>query len=124
MIVTLYKTGKDGRILYYTVHDRQAGLTSPYALTLAWRTGNGRERERLHLFESLAEMDKMIKTTLAKRFKDGYRLLYSWSRDARWSDGAETAFGTGGRSAAPARRSGGSGLLARAEEAQRRLAIG
>lgn len=121
MIVTLYKTGKDGRLLYYTVHDRQASLTSPYALTLAWRTGNGREREKLHPFESLAEMDRMIKSVLAKRFKAGYRLLYSWSRDARWSEGAETALEAA--KAGGASRNG-AGLLARAEEAQRRLAIG
>lgn len=121
MIVTLYKTGKDGRLLYYTVHDRQASLTSPYALTLAWRTGNGREREKLHPFESLAEMDKMIKSVLAKRFKAGYRLLYSWSRDARWSDGADLE--AAGSGAAGGSRNG-AGLLARAEEAQRRFAIG
>jgi len=119
MIVTLYKTGKDGRILYYTVHDRQASLTSPYALTLAWRTGNGREREKLHPFESLAEMDRMIQSVLAKRFKAGYRLLYSWSRDARWSEGAERAL----EAAKGGGAKNGAGLLARAEEAQRRLAI-
>jgi hypothetical protein len=92
MIVTLYRTGKDGRLLYYTLHDRQQSLTSPYALTTAWRSGNGREREKLHLFESLAEMDKMIRSILAKRVKDGYRLLYSFSRDARWTvDGADAS---------------------------------
>ena len=88
MIVTLFRTGKDGRLLYYTLHDRQQSLTSAYALTTAFRSGNGKEREKLHLFDSLAEMDAMIRATLKRRFKDGYRLLYSFSRDARWA-GAE-----------------------------------
>lgn len=88
MIVTLFRTGKDGRLLYYTLHDRQQSLTSAFALTTAFRSGNGKEREKLHLFDSLAEMDAMIRLTLRKRFKDGYRLLYSFSRDARWA-GAE-----------------------------------
>jgi hypothetical protein len=85
MIVTLIKDGKDGRILYYTVHDRQQSLTSPWSLTSAFRTGNGREREKHHDFQTLAEMDSMIRSLLSKRIRAGYRLLYSWSRDARWS---------------------------------------
>ncbi len=124
MIVTLFKTGKDGKLLYYTVHDRQASLISPYALTLSWRVGNGRERSRFYPFDSLAEMDKMIRAVLQKRFKDGYRLLYSFSRDARWSErldptevrpASEQAQEQGGR---------GGGLLARAAEAHKRLATG
>jgi len=39
MIVILYKTGKGGKILYYTVHDRQLLLDSPYALCSSWRVG-------------------------------------------------------------------------------------
>lgn len=108
MIVTLYKTGKDGRTLYYTVHDRQQTLISPYALTTAWRSGNGKEREKLYYFDSLDEMDALIRSVLAKRIKDGYRLLYSWSRDARWSEG-EIARNETLRSA---------GLLAKAEAAR------
>lgn len=84
MIVTLMKHGKDGRLLYYTIHDRQQSLTSPYALTTLFRTGNGREREKHYDFDSLAKMDAMIRSILGRRIKDGYRLLYSWSRDADW----------------------------------------
>lgn len=108
MIVTLFKAGKAGRTLYYTVHDRQQSLTSPYALTAAWRSGNGKEREKLYCFDSLGEMDTMIRTILARRIKDGYRLLYSWSRDARWSDPGLVA-GEGGLA---------EGLLAKAAAAR------
>lgn len=107
MIVTLYRTGTDGRMLYYTVHDRQQSLTSAYSLTSAFRTGNGREREKHHDFNSLAEMDAMIRKLLSRRVKSGYRLLYSWSRDARWTD-ASAPTEPGGISA---------GLLSRASAA-------
>lgn len=87
MIVTLMKHGKDGRLLYYTIHDRQQSLTSPYALTTLFRSGGGREREKHYDFENLAAMDAMIRSLLSRRIRDGYRLLYSWSRDANWTEG-------------------------------------
>ena len=84
MIVTLMKHGKDGRLLYYTIHDRQQSLTSPHALTTLFKTGSGREREKHYDFPTLAAMDALIRSLLAKRIRDGYRVLYSWSRDANW----------------------------------------
>jgi predicted DNA-binding WGR domain protein len=84
MIVTLYRTGADGVLLYYTIHDRQASLTQPHSLTVAWSRGNGKGRERFYAFGSLAEKDRMIRALLASRFKAGYRLLYSFSRDSTW----------------------------------------
>ena len=87
MIVTLMKHGKNGRLLYYTIHDRQQSLSSPHALTTLFRTGSGREREKQYDFSTLAQMDAMIRSLLSRRISDGYRLLYSWSRDANWSAG-------------------------------------
>jgi hypothetical protein len=80
MIITLYKAGADGKTHYYTIHDRQQVLDAPFALCAAFRIGLGRERERLHRFESLADRDRMIRTLIARRLKDGYRLLYTFSR--------------------------------------------
>jgi len=80
MIITLYKTGADGRISYYTIHDRQPALDAPFALCASWRVGLGRERERLHRFETLAERDKAVRSLVARRVKDGYRILYFFSR--------------------------------------------
>ncbi|MDA8411142.1 MAG: hypothetical protein M0001_12215 [Treponema sp.] len=91
MIVTLMKHGKDGRLLYYTIHDRQQSLTSPHALTTLFRTGSGRERERHYDFETLSRMDAMIRSLLSRRIRDGYRLLYSWSRDANWGEAPGSA---------------------------------
>jgi hypothetical protein len=85
MIVTLYKTGAEGVMLYYTVHDRQASLSQPYTLTVAWSRGSGRGRERFYAFDSLEDKDRMIRSLLARRFKNGYHLLYSFSRDAGWT---------------------------------------
>jgi hypothetical protein len=86
MIVTLFKTSSNGVLLYYTVHDRQAGLSQPYTLTVAWSRGSGRGREKFYVFDSLAEKDRLIRALLAKRTKAGYRLLYSFSRDASWTE--------------------------------------
>lgn len=113
MIVTLYRNGDDGKTRYYTVHDRQQVLTSPWALTAAWRSGNGREREKLYTFETLAAMDAMIRRLLSRRIGAGYRLLYSWSRDARWSTSVDAGADA---SAAPPLE----GLLARALAARKR----
>jgi hypothetical protein len=80
MIITLYKTGKDGKTHYYTVHDRQPVLDAPYAICASWRVGLGKERERLHRFQSLLERDRMIRRLVSQRVKDGYRILYTFSR--------------------------------------------
>jgi hypothetical protein len=81
MIITLFKTAANGKILYYTLHDRQPLLTAPYALTVAWRSGEGQEREKIYAFETIAEMDKKIRELFGRRIKAGYKLLYSFMRD-------------------------------------------
>jgi hypothetical protein len=101
MIITLFKEGADGRIRYYTIHDRQPALDAPYALCASWRVGAGRERERLHRFESLAQRDRTVRTLVARRVKDGYRILYFFSRSklslgigpSAWSSGSDAARG-------------------------------
>ena len=80
MIITLYKVGKDGKTHYYTVHDRQPVLDAPYAICASWRVGLGKERERLHRFDTLFERDKMIRRLIAQRVKDDYKILYAFSR--------------------------------------------
>jgi len=90
MIITLYKAGKDGKTYYYTVHDRQPLLDSPYALCASWRVGLGKERERLHRFQSLGDRERMIRKLIATRVRDGYRILYTFTR-AGLSIGADPA---------------------------------
>jgi hypothetical protein len=80
MIITLYKVGKDGKTHYYTVHDRQPVLDSPYAICASWRVGLGKEREKLHRFQTLLDRDKMIRQLISQRVKGGYRILYTFTR--------------------------------------------
>jgi hypothetical protein len=80
MIITLYKAGKDGKNHYYTIHDRQPVLDAPYAICASWRIGLGKEREKLHRFERLLDRDKMIRRLISLRVKDGYKILYTFTR--------------------------------------------
>ncbi len=92
MIITLYKAGKDGKTHYYTVHDRQPVLDAPYALCASWRIGIGKERERLHRFRTLLERDRMIRRLISMRVRDGYKILYTFTRGGV-STGAERIVG-------------------------------
>lgn len=80
MIITLFKVGRDGKTYYYTVHDRQPVLDAPYAICASWRVGSGKEREKLHRFETLLDRDKMIRRIIAQRVKGGYKILYTFTR--------------------------------------------
>jgi len=81
MIITLYKPGANGTIRYYTIHDRQPLLTARYAMTIAWRSNHGHEREKMYGFETIAEMDRKIRQIFSRKIKDGYTLLYSFMRE-------------------------------------------
>jgi hypothetical protein len=81
MILTFFRPGDDGAIRYYTIHDRQPLLTAKFALTVAWRTGDGREREKIYGFDTLAAMDKKIRELFGRRVRAGYKLLYSFMRE-------------------------------------------
>ena len=80
MIITLYRTGADGKTHYYTIHDRQPVLDAPYAICASWRIGLGKERERLHRFETLLERDTMIRRLISRRVRGGYKILYTFTR--------------------------------------------
>lgn len=80
MIITLFRTSASGAIHYYTIHDRQPLLTSRYSLTLAWRAGDAKEREKVYGFDTLAEKDARIRAAFARKTRDGYKLLYSFIR--------------------------------------------
>lgn len=81
MIITMYKPGANGSIRYYTIHDRQPLLTAKFALTIAWRAGEGREREKIYGFDTAADMDKKIRQIFGRKTRDGYALLYSFIRE-------------------------------------------
>ncbi|HAW86943.1 MAG: hypothetical protein A2087_06565 [Spirochaetes bacterium GWD1_61_31] len=81
MIITLIKVKDDGTILYYTLHDRQPLLMARYALSVAWRSGEGQGREKIYGFETVAEMDRKIRSLFSRRIRAGYKLLYSFMRE-------------------------------------------
>jgi len=79
--MTLYKPGARGSLRYYTMHDRQPLLTARFALTIAWRVGNGQETEKIYGFDTRAEMDKKLQQVFRRKIRSGYALLYSFVRE-------------------------------------------
>ncbi len=80
MIVVLYKNDRSGRTRYYTLHDRQGNLFSPYSLSILWGNAPGAGREREYVFTSGKDKERMIRTRIRKRLRSGYHHLYSFSR--------------------------------------------
>lgn len=96
MMITLYKTGNNNEICYYTIHDRQALLTAEYSITISWYTGNSKPREKVYGFDSLSERDKKIKAVFRGKIREGYSLLYSYLKKQEtiedWLDRAKESY--------------------------------
>jgi hypothetical protein len=84
MLITLVKTGADGRRYYYSIHDRQTGLFAPYTLTIVWGASPNGGRERVYGYETRRALERALRALLNKRFAAGYSLLYSYSRSSRY----------------------------------------
>lgn len=85
MTITFYRqTAKSS--LYYTMHDRQGNLFSPYTFTSVWGTVLKSGREKVFTFDSRAEMEKKLRFLLKKRIASGYKVLYSYSRNAAYTE--------------------------------------
>lgn len=80
MTFTLFSRSRDGRLAYYTLHDRQPSLDGSPVLTAAWRTEGRRERERRYAFGSQRERDRALRRLFSRAVRRGYRLLYSFDR--------------------------------------------
>lgn len=65
---------------YYTMHDRQGNLFSPYTFTSVWGTVLQSGREKVFSFDSRQEMDRKLRFLIKKRMESGYKVLYSFSR--------------------------------------------
>lgn len=81
MFITLYAESRNGRLKYYTIHDRQPTLDSPFVLTTAWRNENARERERQYVFENARQMSEKLRELFRRTTRRGYRLLYRYDRE-------------------------------------------
>lgn len=71
---------------YYTIHDRQGHLFSPYTFTSIWGTVLQSGRERVFAFNSRKEMDKKLRFLIKKRIESGYKVLYSFSRGSTYTE--------------------------------------
>lgn len=81
MMITLYKTDDKGEIRYYSIHDRQGHLFSPYTFSVHWGPGLSVGREKSYVFETRREMDTKLQELIQGRVDDGYRVLYSFFRN-------------------------------------------
>jgi hypothetical protein len=92
MTLTLFAQDRNGRLSYYTLHDRQPSLDGLPVLTSAWRIEGGRERERRYSFANERERDRALRRLFSRAVRRGYTLLYSFDRSGigRFGDGAET----------------------------------
>ncbi len=92
MTITLYSRTRNGRLSYYTLHDRQPSLDGSPVLTSAWRIEGGRERELHRTFASGKERDRALRRLFTAAVRRGYRLLYSFDRAGigRFGTGAES----------------------------------
>ncbi|MBN2508869.1 MAG: WGR domain-containing protein [Spirochaetales bacterium] len=82
MIITFYKTDSKGRPRYYSIHDRQGNLFSEYSFTIIWGMNLYKGREQAMVFETREAMDEKLRTLLLQKVAKGYKVLYSFSRDA------------------------------------------
>ncbi len=85
MTITFYKqTAASTR--YYTMHDRQGDLFSPYTFTSVWGTVLQSGREKVFVFDSRKEMDRKLRFLIKKRIESGYKVLYSFFRGSTYTE--------------------------------------
>ena len=85
MTITFYKQSAVST-RYYTIHDRQGHLFSPYTFTSVWGTVLHSGREKVFVFNSRKEMDKKLRFLIKKRIESGYKVLYSFSRGSTYTE--------------------------------------
>ena len=91
MTLTLFTRDRNGRLSYYTLHDRQPSLDGLPVLTSAWRVEGGRERERRYSFSDERDRDRALRRLFTRAVRRGYTLLYSFDRSGigRFGGGPE-----------------------------------
>jgi len=85
MTITFYKQSKTS-LMYYTMHDRQGNLFTPYTFTSVWGSVIESGRQRVFTFNSREEMNKKLRFLMGKRIKSGYKVLYSFSRNKTYTE--------------------------------------
>ena len=83
-MITFYKPSDAGVVRYYSVHDRQGSLFLTHGFTAVWGSFPKAGRERVYTFEDRESMDRKLREIFRRRVRDGYRVLYSFSRNQRY----------------------------------------
>ena len=84
MMITLYKTDRQGHVHYYSIHDRQAHLFSSHTITINWGRALSAGREKIYVLETREEMDHKLQELIQQRVDSGYRVLYSFFRNQEY----------------------------------------
>ena len=84
MMITLYKTDRQGQIHYYSIDDRQGHLFATFTFTVNWGTTLTACREKVRVFDTRREMDAKLQRLIQDRVKSGYRVLYSYFRNQEY----------------------------------------
>lgn len=81
MTITFYKKSDDGKVQYYSLHDRQGDFFSPFVLTAIWGSELDSGRVKVYSFSTGKEQDKKLRDIFNQRVRNGYRVLYSFARN-------------------------------------------
>ena len=85
MMITFYKRRKSGILYYYAIHDRQGTLFPVHSFTTVWGKELSTGREKHYSFTNRRLMEINLVKVINKRIKDGYRVLYKYSRENRYT---------------------------------------
>lgn len=86
MIITFYKTDKQGYQRYYTIHDRQSLLFNRISFLAIWGKGLHTGQEKLYTFDNREEMNKKLQYIVRAKVRQGYKMLYGFSRDQKQAE--------------------------------------
>jgi predicted DNA-binding WGR domain protein len=85
MMVTFYFQ-TESSIRYYSIHDRQGNFFKPHTFTVTWGKNLSSGRLKVYTFETRREMDDKLRKIFKARMRQGYKLLYSFSRKKSYRD--------------------------------------
>jgi hypothetical protein len=80
MMVTLVRPKRDGELTYFSMHNRQGNLFSPYTVTVVSGDSLRQGKERQLVFDSQRELDEKVRKLIRDHLSRGYRVLYSYFR--------------------------------------------
>lgn len=80
MMVTLVREKRGGELTYFSMHNRQGNLFSPFTVTVVSGSSLRQGKERQLVFDSQQELDETVRTLIKNHLRRGYRVLYSYFR--------------------------------------------